>query len=406
MRIFYICRRVPFPPDRDDKIATFNQIRHLAEQHDVHVFCLGEGTLDLDNISGLQQYVRSVTASPVSGSTIKLRALKALVGGDPLSVAALNAPELRRDPAQIRRAGTRPDNRLQLQHGAIRRALSAGAADHAIRRSRLAEMAAIRWTVEDTPQMGLCARRKTSTRYEKHIAHSFAHALVHTAAEKRDFQRLISGVPVGLVGNGVDLGYFRSAGAVKQSGSIVFTGVMDYRPNVDAVVWFCQQILPVVRAAPKAHFTICGRRPVRAVRRLARLVGVTVTGSVPDTRPYLDRAEVFVAPLRIARGVQNKLLEVLSMGLPCVTSTAARNGTAVPDGEGIVATDDPQQFATHVIDLLQDANWRAVMGRRARAVTEASYHWEAQMARLDQVIATAVSRPLPSSTLSSRKSSR
>jgi sugar transferase (PEP-CTERM/EpsH1 system associated) len=340
--------------------------------------------------------------------TIKLRALKALIGGDPLSVAALNAPELH---AAIRRKFVELAPDLIIVYSCN----MAQFAEHFPQVPRImqfGDLDSLKWRQyagRSRIPLGwvYALEEKRLLAYEKHIAHSFAHALVHTAAEKRDFQRLISGVPVSLVGNGVDLAYFRSAGAVKQPGSIVFTGVMDYRPNVDAVVWFCQQILPVVRAVvPKAHFTICGRRPVRAVRRLARLAGVTVTGSVPDTRPYLDRAEAFVAPLRIARGVQNKLLEALSMGLPCVTSTAARNGTAVPDGEGIVATDDPQQFAAHVIDLLQDANWRAEMGRRARAVTEANYRWEVQMARLDQVIATAVSRPLPSSVCSSPKSAR
>ena len=331
MRIFFDCRRVPFPPDRGDKIPTFNQIRHLAERHEVHVFCLGDGTADLDNISGLAQFAEHFPQVP-----------------------------------RIMEFGDLDSLKWQQYAGRSRIPLS--------------------WLY--------ALEEKRLLAYERDIAHSFSHALVHTAAEKRDFQKLISGVPVGLVGNGVDLDYFRSAGAAKQTGSIVFTGVMDYRPNVDAVVWFCQEILPAVRAVvAKAHFTICGRRPVRAVRGLARLAGVTVTGSVPDTRPYLDRAEVFVASLRIARGLQNKLLEALSMGLPCVTSTAAWSGTAIPNGEGIVATDDPQQFAAHVINLLQDANWRAEMGRRARAITEAKYKWEAQMARLDQVIAAAVSQP-------------
>jgi sugar transferase (PEP-CTERM/EpsH1 system associated) len=224
--------------------------------------------------------------------------------------------------------------------------------------------------------------------YERHIAQSFSHAAVHNVLEKRDFAKLIPGIPVALVGNGVDLDYFRSAGAVKHPASIIFTGVMDYRPNIDAVIWFCDQILPVVQAAiPEANFTICGSRPVRAVRRLAKLTGVTVTGSVADTRPYLDRAAVFVAPLRIARGVQNKLLEALAMGLPCVVSMAAWNGITIANGDGIVATDDPGQFAADVVDLLRDANRRTEMGRRARAVVEADYRWEAQMARLDQVIA-------------------
>jgi sugar transferase (PEP-CTERM/EpsH1 system associated) len=232
---------------------------------------------------------------------------------------------------------------------------------------------------------GLEARRLLD--YERLIARSFSHALVHTDAEKRDFERLIPGVSVSVVGNGVDLDYFRSAGATKQPASLVFTGVMDYRPNVDAVLWFCNDILPIVQAAvPQANFTICGSRPAPAVRRLARRRGVRVTGWVAEARPYLDRAEVFVAPLRMARGVQNKLLEALAMGLPCVVSRAASRGMVVADGDGIVVADDAQDFARHVIDLLEDGPRREEMARRARSAAEANYRWESQLARLDEVI--------------------
>jgi len=173
---------------------------------------------------------------------------------------------------------------------------------------------------------------------------------------------------------------------------MVFTGVMDYRPNVDAVVWFCDEVLPIVQTEiPKATFTICGSRPVRAVRRLTRRRGVTATGWVPDARPYLDRAEVFVAPLRMARGVQNKLLEALAMGLPCVASTAARRGIAVAEEEAILAVDDPGEFARHLVSLLRDDTRRSEIARKARAAVETHYRWEAQLVHLDQVISTAVS---------------
>jgi polysaccharide biosynthesis protein PslH len=225
--------------------------------------------------------------------------------------------------------------------------------------------------------------------YERHIAHTFSHALVHTEIESRDFDRLIPGVPVTLVGNGVDLDYFRSIGETKRPASLIFTGVMDYRPNFDAVVWFCNEILPIIQTEiPDANLIICGSRPVPAVQSLAKQRGVTVTGWVADTRPYLDRAQVFVAPLRIARGVQNKLLEALAMGLPCVASTAARSGTVIPNGEGILATDDPSEFAAHTVRLLRDGNWRAEMAHKARAAAEANYRWETQLARLDRVIAS------------------
>jgi sugar transferase (PEP-CTERM/EpsH1 system associated) len=397
MRIFFICRRVPFPPDRGDKIATFNEIRHLSARHEVHVFCLGDGSQDLANIPDLRNYARSVTAAPVNTLTIKLRALKALLTGEPLSVAAFNEAKLH---AVIRQKfdELRPDLII------VYSCNLAQFAEHFPQVPRImqfGDLDSLKWRQyaerSKVPLKWIYAiEEKRFLAYERRIAHAFSCALVHTDVEKRDFERLIPGVPVTLVGNGVDLDYFRSGGAAKQSVSMVFTGVMDYRPNVDAVVWFCNEVLPAVQAEiPEANFTICGSRPVPAVRSLAKRKGVSVTGWVADTRPYLDRAEIFVAPLRMARGVQNKVLEALSMGLPCVVSMAAWSGTVIPDGEGILATDNPEQFAQHVVRLLRDGDGRAEMARRARAAAEANYRWKTQMGRLDQVIAAAVSQSLP-----------
>jgi sugar transferase (PEP-CTERM/EpsH1 system associated) len=393
MRIFFVCRRVPFPPDRGDKIATFNEIRHLSARHEVHVFCLGDGSQDLDNIPGLRRYAKSVTAAPVNAFKIKLRALKALFVREPLSVAALNEADLHVGILQ-KFDELRPDLIIVYSCNV------AQFAEHFPQVPRIiqfGDLDSLKWRQyaerSTIPLKWIYAiEERRLLDYERHIAHSFSRALVHTDVERRDFERLIPGVPVALVGNGVDLDYFRSAGEAKRRGSIVFTGVMDYRPNVDAVVWFCNEVLPIVQSEiPEANFTICGSRPPGTVRSLAKHKGVIVTGQVPDTRPYLDQAQIFAAPLRMARGVQNKVLEALAMGLPCVASTAAWSGTVVPHGEGILAADNPRDFAAHVIGLLRDGNWREEMERKARAVAEANYRWEAQMARLDQVIATVSS---------------
>ena len=390
MRIFFVCQRVPFPPDRGDKITTFNEIRHLSTKHEVHVFCLADGRRDLDNVPDLLSYARSVTAVPVIGWVGKLRALKALLAGGPLSVAAFNEAELH-DAINKKFAELRPDLIM------IYSCNVAQYAAHFPQVPRIMQFAEL-----DSSRWGQFARRsrrplrwvyaieeRRFSSYERHIALTFSHALVCTAAEQSDFERLIPGAPVSLVGNGVDLEYFRSKGIAKQPGSIVFTGVMDYFPNVDAVLWFCYEILPIVqRHIPEAGLTICGSRPVAAVRRLAKRRGVTVTGRVPDTRPYMDRAEVFVAPLRMARGIQNKLLEALAMGLPCVASSAAATGTAVPDGEGIIAANNREEFAEHIVRLLRDRAFRAEMAEKARAAAELNYRWETQLAKLDWVVAT------------------
>jgi sugar transferase (PEP-CTERM/EpsH1 system associated) len=391
MRIFFICRRVPFPPDRGDKIAAFNQIRHLAARHEVHVFCLGDGVQDLANISGLQAYAKSVTAAPVDELTIKFRALVALFSGRPLTVAALNETKLHA-AVQIKFAELTPDLII------VYSCNMAQFVDHFPGLPRImhfGDLDSLKWRqYAERSSMPLswiyAIEHGRLLAYERRVAQIFSHALVHTEIEKHDFERLIPGVPVTVVGNGVDLEHFRSAGERKQPASMVFTGVMDYRPNVDAVVWFCDEILPIVQTEIRgATLTICGSRPSPAVRRLANQRGVTVTGWVPDARPYLDRAELFVAPLRMARGVQNKLLEALAMGLPCVASKAAWSGTVVAEGEGILAADDPREFALHIIDLLRDGDRRSEMARRARVAAEANYHWGAQLRRLDQVIAAA-----------------
>jgi polysaccharide biosynthesis protein PslH len=395
MRIFYICRRIPFPPDRGDKIAAFNEIRHLAAQHEMHVFCLGDGVQDLANISGLQAHATSLTTAPVDEFTIKLRALAALVTGQPLSVAALNETKLH-DAIHKKFAELRPDLII------VYSCNMAQFAEHFLDVPRImhfGDIDSLKWRQyadrSSTPLNWIYAiEAQRLLGYERHIAKNFSHALVHTEIERHDFERLIPGIPVTVVSNGVDLDYFRPAGGAKKPASMVFTGVMDYRPNIDAAVWFCDEILPTIqREIPAANFTICGSQPASAVRRLAKRRGVTVTGWVADARPYLDRAEIFVAPLRMGRGVQNKLLEGLAMGLPCVASTAARIGTAVADGEGMLATDEPTEFARLVVDLLQDSTRRAEMSRRARAAAEANYRWDQQLARLDQVIATVVSQP-------------
>ena len=401
MRLFFICQRVPFPPDRGDKITTFNEIRHLSTKHEVHVFCLADGKRDLDNIPGLRRYAQSVTAVPVIGWKSKLRALRALLAGEPLSVAAF-------DEANLHAVIKRRFSELKPDIIMVYSCNVAQYAEHFPQVPRIMQFAEL-----DSSRWGQFARRsrlplrwvysieqRRFFAYERRIARTFSHALVCTAAEQRDFERLIPGVPVSLVSNGVDLDYFRSKGIAKRPGSIVFTGVMDYFPNVDAVVWFCDKVLPIVQQRiPEAGLTICGSQPAAAVRRLAKRRGVTVTGRVPDTRPYLDGAEVFVAPMRMARGIQNKLLEALAMGLPCVVSSAAATGTVVPDGEGILATDDPEEFAEHVMRLLRDGVFRAAMASKARAVAELNYRWEAQLACLDRVVAVLSPRSALSASL-------
>jgi sugar transferase (PEP-CTERM/EpsH1 system associated) len=387
MRIFFICLRVPFPPDRGDKIATYNLVRHLSSTNEVHVFCLSDGAPDEVNVTALANYTRSVTAVPRSAVAEKLRGVKALFTGMPLSVALVNEKEMH---AAVKSASDRlsPDIIIVYSSNAVQ--FVAGLS--APRLMYFSDLDSQKWGEYSRKKpfpINWLYRRESRLllEYERRSAATSSRSIVCTPAEKRDFERLIPDTAVDILANGVDLRHFRSRHVPKQVGTMIFTGVMDYFPNVDGVQWFCATVLPLIRErVPHARFVICGRNPTAAVQRLARQRGVVVTGEVPDVRAYLDAAEICVVPLRVARGIQNKLLEGLAMGIPCISSRCSWGGTVIPPGEGILVADDPREFAEHAIRLFQDDQYREQMGRKARAAVEERYTWDAQLQRLDLII--------------------
>jgi sugar transferase (PEP-CTERM/EpsH1 system associated) len=396
MRILFLCQRVPYPPDRGDKITTYHEIRHLARNHEVAVACLADGAEDLDNVAGLRPLVSSIDLVQLNRRCARVRALTALATGGPLTVAYFNERELH----------CRVADRMQQSPFDLIVVYSSGMAQFVEKYSgvprimQFADLDSLKWEQYSRRTLppkrwvyGLEARRLL--RYERRLAAEFSHSLVCTPREVHDFLGLIPGARVSCVSNGVDLEYFRPMELPREENSLIFTGVMDYFPNVEGVIWFCREVWPLVlREVPSARFTICGTRPDPAVQALARLDAVKVTGRVPDVRPYLGRSSVCVVPLRIARGIQNKLLEAMAMGLPTVASTAAFEELETAEkSTHLLVADEPADFARHVVRLLTDATLRSRMGGAARRFVEADYCWEAQLGRLDQVVAAVTARP-------------
>lgn len=197
------------------------------------------------------------------------------------------------------------------------------------------------------------------------------------------------------VGNGIDTGHFDPALSFDRVGEgdgplAVFTGQMDYRPNIDAVRWFASDILPRIREHhAQARFAIVGRAPADEVRALEALPGVIVTGEVPDVRPWLAAADAVVAPLLLARGVQNKLLEAMAMARPVVASAAAATGIDAAPGEHLLVADGAGAMADAVVRLFDDPAAAAAMGRAARAQMIVRYGWDAQLAPLAHLLGLA-----------------
>ncbi len=171
----------------------------------------------------------------------------------------------------------------------------------------------------------------------------------------------------------------------------MFTGVMDYLPNIDGCTWFAHEILPIIRGEfPDAKFTIIGSRPTPEVGKLGEIPGVTVTGFVDDTRDWLRRGAVSVAPLRIARGIQNKVLEALAMGLPVVGTESATQGVEGQPGRDFLVAETPEAIAAHVRDLLRDQGAARKLGAAGRRFVEDTYDWEVVFDPLDAILSSCL----------------
>jgi len=229
--------------------------------------------------------------------------------------------------------------------------------------------------------------------YERKVAETFDHSIFVTEAEAKIFRNKNLHIKnITAISNGVDLDYFsptvsQHPSTINQQPVIVFTGVMNYFANVDGVVWFTKEILPLIRKEiPEIRFYIVGRNPTKEVLSLALDSSVTVTGYVPDTREYLKMAAVVAAPLRIARGIQNKVLEAMAMGIPVVATPQAFEGVEAEPGRDLILGGDVRKIAEGVIGLVKEGSLRKSIGDNARRTIEKNYCWSKNLEKLDNVL--------------------
>ncbi|MDP2660363.1 MAG: glycosyltransferase, partial [Dehalococcoidia bacterium] len=225
--------------------------------------------------------------------------------------------------------------------------------------------------------------------YEREVCRRVDGVLAVSEADASALRALAPGLRPRVIPNGVDTTAFgyRSLAGRSDGGApvLVFTGTMDYRPNVDAAVWFCHQVLPLVRREqPSAKLLLVGRDPSQAIRSLAGH-GVSVTGSVEDVRPYLHQGNVFVAPLRMGSGTRLKILEAMSSGLPVVSTTIGMEGIAATPGQEALVANDPRSFASCVLELLAGPTRAQSLATRARLLVERRYDWAVILPALGEV---------------------
>jgi sugar transferase (PEP-CTERM/EpsH1 system associated) len=397
MRIAYLAQRVPYPPDRGDKIATYHQVRYLSSRHEVDVFCLVQNDHDVACANSLSGLVASVHTARVSTIGAIARCASAVVTSAPLTPGLCRADGLMKKFEIAHRQ--RPFDVALVYSSSMAQYVEGYATLPRV--MEFADLDSLKWAqyaqTSRWPLEWIYAREsRLLLAYERRIARAFGHSVVCTQKELDDLRRLLPDASASCIPNGVDLDFFHPMANPHDASNLVFTGVMDYRPNVDAMVWFAEEVLPRIRVAvPAATLTICGARPTRPVRRLAGIPGIEVTGRVPDVRDYLARAAVCVVPLRMARGIQNKLLEAMAMGLPCVATRQTAEGLLPDVLRAVRVADDAEQFAAATAGLLVDRATATALGRLARTMVETHYRWDDQLSILEQTLVDHAAVPHP-----------
>jgi sugar transferase (PEP-CTERM/EpsH1 system associated) len=222
---------------------------------------------------------------------------------------------------------------------------------------------------------------------EKRLARRFDLCTATTRAEHATLEGYQTGTPTDWFPNGVDSGYFTPSSELYDPDLIAFVGRMDYFPNQQCMLDFCEHVLPRIKASrPTVKLAIVGADPSPAIRRLSQIEGVTVTGSVPDVRPHVTRAALTVAPLRIARGTQNKILEAMAMAVPVVCSRLAADGVDAEPGRHLLTAGTPAELSDAIVGVLSDPALRGRLADAGRARVLSNHAWPNSMKRLDAII--------------------
>jgi len=386
-KLLYLVHRIPYPPNKGDKIRSFNILKFLAQHYQVYLGTFVDDDHDWQYLKDLEAYCEDVYAVPLKPLRSKLRSLPALLGSVPMTVPYYGDTGLR---SWIRAQKQAHDfDAVLVFSSAMAQYVMGPGWSHLHRVIDFVDVDSDKWLQYAATKawpMSWIYRREANTllAFDKQVTAEFEASLFVSAKEAELFAAMpgVDAARVGHADNGVDVDYFNPLGDYPKPYKmdeqvIVFTGAMDYWANADAVSWFAREVLPEVRKEhAAAHFYIVGARPTRQVQELASLPGVTVTGAVKDIRPYLAHADVAVAPMRIARGVQNKVLEAMAMAKAVVVTPQGFDGIIAQANNEVLVAEAAQEFAQAVTALLDEPDKAVRLGQVARKHIEHAYAWE------------------------------
>jgi sugar transferase (PEP-CTERM/EpsH1 system associated) len=390
--VLFLVHRLPYPPNKGDKVRSFHLLKHLAAKHRVFLGTFVDDPDDQQYVETVKGYCADSHFASLNPRSAKIRSLNGLLAGEPLTLRYYRDAGLQDWVNHV--CQTREIDSVVIFCSAM-----AQYVDHISRVPKLVDFVDVdsaKWSQYATshkwPMSWLYRREgRLLLDYERQTAASASRSFFVTDAEVALFNRLAPecAVRVDAVCNGVDSDFFAPDDALTSPYAadevpIVFTGAMDYHPNADAAQWFAKEVMPLVTAQmPKARFFVVGRSPGPEVLALQG-EHVAVTGTVPDVRPYLQHAALVVAPLRIARGIQNKILEAMAMAKAVIASTECAGPIDATPGEELLAAASAESFASQIDALLRNPERAREIGRQGRAAVVARYSWDAHLSRIDR----------------------
>ena len=394
MKILFACHRVPYPPKRGGKIRPFNIIRHFTEQgHKVTVASLARTQQEADEAADLKKHCEATLVEVIPDHIAWPRMVAWLPTPSPSSFAYFHSPRLAQ---RVNAALADGSFDMVFAHCSSAAPYVAGARV-GLKVIDYGDMDSQKWReyVACKPfplSMGFRLEAAKLERAERLLARQFDLCTCTTRAELQSLRDLGVTTPSDWFPNGVD-GTFFAPEKDYDPDLVAFIGRMDYYPNQQAVTMFCRDVLPKLQARRSSvRFQIVGAEPPELIRDLGKLPGVSVTGSVPDVRGYITRAALTVAPLAIARGTQNKILESMAMGVPVVCSVEASGGVDAVAGEHLLVAANPDEYVAAVSRVLESREERARLAEAGRGRVLSHHVWRNSMLRLDGIVQEALNR--------------
>jgi len=389
MNILFVCHKVPYPPNKGEKIRAFHIIKYLSKRHKIFLYSLCGNRDDFKHKEKLKEYCHSVNIYRIYPLISFLRIFIYLFTRFPLTFAYFFSYCMNRDIENI------------LKEGSIDAVFSycSSSAQYTLDTKKgvkkiidFVDVDSDKWkrfadSVTFPLSLIYTLEAKRLQKWEKKINRTYD-ALLVTTEKEREKLELIDPSSEGkmrVISNGIDFDHFKPQKKEQDKPALIFTGQMDYLPNVDAAIYFYKRILPLIkRDIPDIIFYIVGRSPSPIVRLICKKA--VITGYVDDIRDYFPMASVYVASLQIVLGVKNKVLEAMASGLPVVaTKEVLQSIEAIPEKE-ILIGETPEEFAQKVIELLKDKEKRDFISKNAQQLVRKKYNWITNLSALDEII--------------------